>query len=83
MKMWLALVCLVYAMIAQPSASAAQADARSPRMLAVDGLQTRVWTVGIEGRKPGQPVIVLEAGAGADLETWKPVFLRMSRGSGR
>src|SRR5688572_5241028 len=79
MKMWLALVCIMCAMLARPSASAAQADASSTRMLAVDGVQMRVWTAGIEQRKPGQPVVVLEAGAGADLETWKPIFPEVSR----
>jgi len=34
----------------------------------------RVQAEGIEQRKPGQPVIALEAGSGADLETWKPIF---------
>ena len=74
-----ALVCILCAMLALPSASVAQAGAPSPRMLAVDGLQTRVWTASIEGRKPGQPVMVLEAGAGADLETWKPIFSDLMR----
>jgi len=57
-------------MLARPSASVAQADVSSTRMLDVDGVQMRVWTAGIEQRKPGEPAIVLEAGAGADLETW-------------
>jgi pimeloyl-ACP methyl ester carboxylesterase len=73
------LVCIVCAMLAQPSASLAQADVSSTRMLAVDGVQMRVWTAGIEERKTGQAVIVLEAGAGADLETWKPIFSEVSR----
>lgn len=72
------LVCIVCAMLSRPSAGLAQADVSSPRMIAVDGVQMRVWTAGIEGRKAGQAVIVLEAGAGADLETWKPIFSQLS-----
>lgn len=79
MKYCSALVCIVCATLARPSASLAQADASSTRMLAVDGVQMRVWTAGIERRKPGEPVIILEAGAGADLETWKPILQDVSR----
>lgn len=50
---------------------AAQTIAPSTRRVNVEGVQMRVWTAGIEKRKPGQPVVVLEAGSGADLETWK------------
>jgi len=79
MRICSALVCIVCAMLARPSASVAQADVSSTRMLDVDGVQMRVWTAGIEQRKPGEPAIVLEAGAGADLETWKPIFPQVSR----
>lgn len=34
----------------------------------------RVWTAGLEQRQPGQPVIVLEAGSDATVESWKPNF---------
>ena len=79
MKICSALVCIVSAILARPSASLAQADAPSTRMLGVDGAQMRVLTAGIERRKPGEPVIILEAGAGADLETWKPILPDVSR----
>ncbi len=49
-----------------------------PRMIAVDGAQVRVRTSGLERRPAGQPVLVLEAGSGADLETWEPVFAGLS-----
>src|SRR5688572_24296793 len=45
-----------------------------PRMITVDGVTVRVWTSGLERRAAGQPVIALEAGGGAVLETWTPVF---------
>jgi pimeloyl-ACP methyl ester carboxylesterase len=57
----------------------AQAGAPPTRMIAVEGVQMRVSTAGLEQRKAGQPVIVLEAGAGADLETWQPIFSDVSR----
>ena len=44
------------------------------RMITVAGVPVRVSTAGLDRRVAGQPVIVLEAGSGADLETWKPVF---------
>ena len=45
-----------------------------PRMIVVDGVPVRVWTAGLDRRAANQPVIALEAGSGADLETWNPVF---------
>ena len=39
----------------------------------------RVRTAGIEHGKSGQPAIVLEAGSGADLETWGPIFSDLAR----
>ena len=65
----IALSIVAWAGIADP------ADAQ-PRTLVVAGVQMRVWTDGLAQRQPGQPVIVLEAGSGAYLETWKPVFRR-------
>jgi pimeloyl-ACP methyl ester carboxylesterase len=49
-------------------------DPLNTQMLAVDGGAMRVWIDGIAQRKPNQPVIVLEAGAGNGLETWRPIF---------
>jgi pimeloyl-ACP methyl ester carboxylesterase len=46
----------------------------TPRMVEVGGIGMRVWTAGLDQRKSGQPVVVLEAGSGAGLDTWKPVF---------
>ena len=39
----------------------------------------RVWSSGIEQRKSGSPVVVLEAGAGEGLDTFKPVFAELAR----
>jgi pimeloyl-ACP methyl ester carboxylesterase len=49
------------------------------RLVEVDGRSMRVWTEGLDGRKAGQPVVVLEAGAGAGLETWRPVFADIAK----
>jgi pimeloyl-ACP methyl ester carboxylesterase len=48
-------------------------------MIQVGGVQVRVATAGLQQRKPGRPVVILEAGSGADLETWKPVFADIAR----
>ena len=69
----------VLSMLSTHGVAAAQAPLSPMRMLDVDGVQMRVWTAGLEQRKAGQPVIVLEAGAGADLETWKPIFADAAR----
>jgi pimeloyl-ACP methyl ester carboxylesterase len=39
----------------------------------------RVWTAGIEQRRSGQPIVILESGAGEGLDTWKPVFGEIAR----
>jgi pimeloyl-ACP methyl ester carboxylesterase len=54
------------------SAGAQAAD--TTRLVIVEGGQMRVWAAGLERRSAGQPVIVLEAGAGEGLEDWRPVF---------
>jgi pimeloyl-ACP methyl ester carboxylesterase len=52
----------------------ASTSAAQPRLVTVAGVEMRVWTQGLEQRTPGQPLIVLEAGSGASLETWQPIF---------
>ena len=49
-----------------------------PRVIDVDGLPMRVWVAGTDQRKPGEPAIILEAGAGEGLDNWKPVFARIA-----
>jgi pimeloyl-ACP methyl ester carboxylesterase len=39
----------------------------------------RVWIQGLEGRKADHPVVILEAGAPATLDSWRPVFADISR----
>ena len=51
------------------------------RMISVEGRAMRIWTAGLEQRKAGQPVVILETGAldGDHLETWRPVFPEIAR----
>ena len=43
-------------------------------MVNVEGRAMRVWTAGLDQRRVGQPVLILEAGAGAGLDEWKAAF---------
>jgi pimeloyl-ACP methyl ester carboxylesterase len=50
-----------------------------PQMVNVGGRMMRARIAGTEGRRPGQPALVLEAGAGAGLDEWNPVFSDLTR----
>ena len=50
------------------------------QMVNVEGRAMRVAVAGLDQRKPSQPVIVLEAGAGENgIEPWTPVFAALAR----
>ena len=68
------IIALVCAAIAALAAASAQDRSAGPRMVDVAGVAMRVRTAALAQRVAGQPVIVLEAGSGADLSTWQPVF---------
>lgn len=57
----------------------AQPAPTDPQMVKVGARAMRAWTAGIAERKPGQPVLVLEAGAGGGLDEWQPVFADLAR----
>jgi pimeloyl-ACP methyl ester carboxylesterase len=40
----------------------------------VDGHAMRVRTANLGGRKPGQPMVVLESGSVSPIENWNPIF---------
>jgi pimeloyl-ACP methyl ester carboxylesterase len=65
------------------NALAAQSPALPTQTLAVDGVAMRIAMAGMEGRRPGQPVVILEAGAGdpgsSPLDTWRRVFPEIAR----
>jgi pimeloyl-ACP methyl ester carboxylesterase len=66
------------ALVVTASAAAQTAEA-PPRLVTVEGGAMRVWAAGLEQRGVGQPVVVLEAGAGAGLENWRPVFAEIAK----
>ena len=73
---------LVFAWLALLPVTGAPAlaqNASSTRMVNVAGVDIRVWTEGLDRRQPGTPVVVLEAGAGNGLETWRPVFADIAK----
>lgn len=43
------------------------------RTIKLDGRAVRVQTIGLEGRRPGSPVVVFEAGAGNPLDVWRGI----------
>ncbi len=47
------------------------------RTVDVLGSSTRAMTVGLQGREPGQPVLVLFAGGGARMESWAEWILEI------
>ena len=57
----------------------AQTPVPSPRIVDVDGRPMRVLATGLEGRRAGQPVVILEAGAGEGLDNWRPAFPDIAR----
>jgi pimeloyl-ACP methyl ester carboxylesterase len=66
--------------LAATSAGKAQTSAPATEMVSVDGRRMRVAVAGLQQRRPGQPVIILEAGAGeTGIEPWTPVFADLAR----
>jgi len=74
---WL-VVCV--ALLCLPDRLAAQdTSAAERRKIDVNGRSIRVSVSGIEQRTPGQPVLILEAGAGAGLEEWTPAIRHLAK----
>jgi pimeloyl-ACP methyl ester carboxylesterase len=77
---------LVVASFAPAGSTAWSQTAASPvvRTIAVDGRAMRIMTAGLDQRKPGQPVVILETGAGggpgsSPLDTWQVVLPAIAR----
>jgi pimeloyl-ACP methyl ester carboxylesterase len=66
------------AVIGIASGLSAQSATQTPRIVTMDGGAMRVVTAGFEHRKTGQPVVILEAGAGEGLDNWTPVFAQIA-----
>ena len=56
----------------------AQLPSGSTQMVEVLGSATRVMTLGLQERESGEPVLVLQAGAGSRMETWGALIPRIS-----
>ena len=56
----------------------AQAALPAPNVIDVGGRPMRVWAAGTDQKRVGQPTVILEAGAGEGLDTWKPVFAQIA-----
>jgi pimeloyl-ACP methyl ester carboxylesterase len=77
-------------------ASAQTVESQTVRTMTVERRAMRFMTIGVDQRKPGQPVVILETGAGgpgSPMDTWKrvlpeiarlaPVFAYERRGNGQ
>jgi pimeloyl-ACP methyl ester carboxylesterase len=67
-----------------PATGWAQAEGLPPpRTIAVDGRSMRFVAAGLAERRPGQPIVVLETGAGEPgawpMETWRRLFPEIAR----
>ena len=68
---WAAAICVAVG----PEAAAQQSPAApSTRFVVVDGRRVRVQIAGLENRKPGSPVIVLESGAMNSSDVWASII---------
>lgn len=68
-------------LIVSPSAYAQPTPALpGVRMIELDGRAVRVQAIGLQERRPGEPVIVFEAGASNALEIWGGMLARYFAG---
>jgi hypothetical protein len=69
--------------LAATSIVKAQVGPPATQMVNVEGRAMRVAVAGLEQRKPGQPVLILEAGAGeTGIETWTRIRSARTRRAG-
>jgi pimeloyl-ACP methyl ester carboxylesterase len=75
-----ATVCAVVVVMIAASDAKAQSTPPAVQMVNVEGRAMRVAVAGLQQRKPRQPAIILESGAGeTGIETWTPVFAELAR----
>lgn len=72
------LALVVFLVGLQHGAVLAQVPEDATRTVDVFGNPTRVLTLGLEEREPGEPVLVLQAGAGSPLEAWGEFVTRIA-----
>ena len=73
-----AAVCVV-SLLVSAAECRAQGAAAQPQMVSVEGRLMRALVGGLAERKAGQPVLILEAGAGGGLDEWSPIFSDLIR----
>lgn len=56
--------------LSQVTPLSAQVPEEAVRVVDVNGQPTRVLTLGLEERRPGQPVLFLQGGQGSAIESW-------------
>ncbi|MBT8397204.1 MAG: alpha/beta hydrolase, partial [Gemmatimonadetes bacterium] len=61
-----------------PGCGAQEHPFSSARIVDVEGSATRVFTLGLEERQSGEPVLVLFSGGGSPLEAWGDWIGRIS-----
>lgn len=57
---------------------ASPATAQVDRMVAVDGLDVHVVTMGVDVRGPDQPLVIFESGAGNGWDSWEPILRQVA-----
>ena len=73
-------VCAGVMILVAATGAYAQVSAPATQMVDVEGRAMRVAVAGLQQRKPGQPVVILETGAGeTGIEPWTPVFAALAR----
>jgi TonB family protein len=70
---------LVILLALATTGAVAQEPPLPTRNINVNNHAMRVWSEGLERRKPGQPVVILEGGVPGGLELWRPVFADIAR----
>jgi pimeloyl-ACP methyl ester carboxylesterase len=61
------------------STSSAQESAPKTLDVSVNGRLMHVWTGELESRKPGQPVVILEAGGQGTVDAWRAILPAIGR----
>ena len=57
-----------------PAIAQSTTDSARTTIVVLDGRPVRVQAAGLERRKPGSPVVVIEAGAANSLDSWRAVL---------
>ncbi|HYE27891.1 MAG TPA: alpha/beta fold hydrolase, partial [Allosphingosinicella sp.] len=83
LRLALLLIALAASLLPLPAPALAQEPAAQPgvRTVELDGRRVRIQALGLENRRPGQPVVVFEAGATSSLDAWRQVLPEVAAGA--